>query len=200
MANTAWYAGKGYAMRGIRSPGSPCFDSLLYLTHEQAAPIRAAKQGELFPAHLNTFPCLMFGALSMTAGTVTAVVNGWDLWPQWACASILVTIIAEFVVGQIIDIPMGTTDLFLRSAEALVVACETLEVVQYLPPSEPLNGALKKADDTPQRHQVDQRVDWVATYGNFDALCSLVEDVSRGWRLYFFAVEFCCVPSLGMVS
>ena len=35
MANTAWYAGKGYAMRGIRSPGSPCFDSLLYLTHEQ---------------------------------------------------------------------------------------------------------------------------------------------------------------------
>lgn len=66
----------------------------------------------------------------MMAGTVTAVVHGWDLWPQWACASILVATIAEFVIGQIIDIPMGTTDLFLRSAEALVVACETLEV-QY---------------------------------------------------------------------
>ena len=26
----------------------------------------------------------------------------------------------------------------------------------------------------------------------------LVEDVSSGWHMYFFGVEFLCVPSLGM--
>ena len=41
-------------------------------------------------------------------------------------------------------------------------------------------------------------VDWALTYRNYDVLCDSIDAYSRGWRFYFFAVEFCTVPSCGL--
>ena len=180
LSHIAYFPGKGVFVRQMRRKTSPCLAPFRYLTAEQLKPVRDLKIMQLFSEPSYSLYALGL-QLNVLATMTTILAAGWQLdWPRWVWGTLLGGQLAASLVENPLGlsaIPAGATDLFVRSASAVVVAIDELRVYHRHP-----RGGF----------------DWPATYRNYDALCAFVECYSHGWRWYFFGVEFFTVPCAGL--
>ena len=189
----SFQSGKALSLRNARKAGSPCVLPFAYCPPERLDALRKRYPGDVWFESLighrilaKIFLGVVFLFLT-PAAIVLYVYGGWHIVPF----PVLIAVIASFVHDSVADslghgrtMMAATTDLFLRSCDALINALESLQTFHYI---------------TCTGNVISQRrVDWKATYLNYDALCQSVADFSAAWRFYFFVVEFNSVPNFGL--
>ena len=173
-----YWVGKPYVLMHIRQTKSPAFVPMALCTSTMLAPIQSLEMMQV--GGVGVFVLTQVSQVIPIFGAVACFLyGGWTMLPAWALISIG-AVPAFFIDAVALGNPMLVTDLFLRSAEALITCLKQLEVFSYA------------------RSSRGVTVDWAATYKNYDALCGVVESFSTAWRTFFFVVEFVCVPAIGL--
>ena len=140
-------------MRGVRLRPAPCFQAVSLLSKHQMAPVLSAKIGGMF--NPGVYPTVYLGFVFYIPAIITTLVTGWNEWPAWAWWTLLVCFLINILLPELAaDIPMGTTDLFLRTSSALVIACQELNVIVVKPPKQTAPSGV---------HTGNVNIDWHAT-------------------------------------
>jgi hypothetical protein len=121
-----------------------------------------------------SLPFMLYQALFflVVATHIPIIVTGWGVMSSWGCIAVVMH--TAFLVCPIH--PANMTTLFFRAMEGAVQVINKLRVFV---------------------NREDGSIDWERTQQNFDLLCNFVEELSAGFRIYFFLAEF-CIP-LGLV-
>ena len=174
--------GKGAVLASARQKASPCLKPLALATgfKEQLETVRAQGLMQLFPAPIER---PRKGALKLCSlgQHILFLAGGWNFVPWWAWAVQLLSALNDAFRQSIGygNVSSGTTDVFLRCCDAAIVCLQELPVFHY---------------------REAKLVDWHATYKNYDALCDFIDKFGRGWRIYFFVVEFVSVPCVCLAT
>ena len=174
-----YWIGKPWVLINVRKKGSPAFKPMSLCTPAMLAPIQSRDILQFGPFGVHVVNQLL-QALTVFGGLACIIYGGSSTLPVWALVNICtgMPLLMMDVMGA--GNPMLVTDLFMRSAEGLVACLKQLEVFACV--------------HSPQ----GTRVDWAATYKNYDTMCKVVEEFSQSWRTFFFVIEFVCVPGFGL--
>ena len=191
-AQFSFQVGKAWCLRNVRTAGSPCVLPFAYCPPERLEALRKRYPGSMLMESLLGHRTLtqvwaaVFGLL-LVSGSVLYFYGGWRVVTLPAFIALIANSVHDIVansLGHGRTMILATTDLFLRSCDALIDALDSLQTFHYIACTESSGS--------------QRRVDWKATYRNYDALCQSVADFSAGWRFYFFVVEFNSVPNFGL--
>jgi hypothetical protein len=188
LSQISFRCGKGMVMASARQKASACLKPLALAAGfaQQLESIRAQQLMQLFPEPFEQQRKAVL-KVSWLGQHLLFLVGGWGFVPLWAWAVQLAYLLIDVFRPRIGygNISSGATDVFLRCCDAAIVCFTELRVFHRRQIQTSTGGATL--------------VDWRATYSNYNALCEFADEFGRGWRTYFFVVEFVSVPSVCLV-